>query len=78
MQIVSFTPGRGHCVFIPSADLLGFRAHVAHMSAAEREGYAPLSLSGEQAAEDGAHYIIGLHRTHAEVLQFLTHVIIDA
>ena len=66
MKIVSFSPDRGHCVHIPSADLVRFRTHVAHMSAAEREEYGPLSLSAEQPTDGGAYYFIGLHQTHGD------------
>ena len=77
MQIVSFSPDRGHCVLIPSTNLNDFNSHLAQMSPEEREKYAPLSLSAEQPIDGGAYYFIGLHRTKAEVLQFLIHVIID-
>ena len=77
MRIIRFSPGFGHLVLIPLADLHLFQVYVAQMSTAEREEYAPLSLSDEQPTDGSAHYFIGLHRTHAEVLQFLAHVITD-
>jgi hypothetical protein len=77
MQILNFSSTTGHCVFIPSADLPRFHSHLAQMTPDERGFYAPMSLSRSQPTQGGAHYDIGADRTHSEVLQFLTHVIID-
>jgi hypothetical protein len=77
MEILSFSPIKGYRVFVPTAELLHFRTHVASMTPAEREQYAPLSLSDEQPVQGGAHFFVGLHRTQTEVGKFLTHVIID-
>ena len=77
MEILDFSSSTGHRVFITTPDLPRFRDHVAHMSADEREWYAPLALSGEQPVPGGAHFFIGRYRTHAEVMNLLTHVVID-
>ena len=77
MQIVNFSPATGHYVFIPTAELPWFRSHIAQMTAAERDRFAPLSLSATRQVEGGEHYDIGVQRTHSEVMQFLAHVIID-
>jgi hypothetical protein len=77
MEIVSFSPATGHCVFVPAADLALFRSHIAQMTSAERDRFAPLSLSAAQPVQGGAHYDVGVQRTHTEVMEFLSHVIID-
>jgi hypothetical protein len=77
MEIISFSPISGHCVFVPEADLARFRAHVEHMTPAELAQYAPLSLSNERRVSGGAHFFLGVHISHSKVLEFLTHVIID-
>jgi hypothetical protein len=77
MEIVSFSPITGHCVFVPEADLPRFRAHVARMTPAERAQYAPLSLSDERRVPGGAHFFVGVHISQSNVLEFLAHVIVD-
>lgn len=77
MEIVNFSPATGYCVFVSTAELPLFRSHIGQMTAAERDRFAPLSPSATQPVQGGAHYDIGLYRTQTEVIQFLSHVIID-
>jgi hypothetical protein len=76
MRIDDFVPGGGHRVFVPQSDLERFRAHIARMSPEDRARYSP--LSAEKIAPGGGQYfLVGSNCSRDEVINFLTHVLVD-
>ena len=68
-HIGEFLPGRGWRVFIPASEVVDFRIYISR-APAERREYYTLSAD-EEAANGGAFYHLGLHRTRQEMQQFL-------
>ena len=76
MRIDDFVPRSGHRVFVPQSDLERFRAHVARLSPEDRARYSPLSVQ-DIAPDGGQYFLVGSNCSRDEVINFLTHVLID-
>jgi hypothetical protein len=76
MRIDDFVPGSGRRVFVPQSDLERFRAHIECMSPEDRARYSPLSAE-DIASGGGQYFLVGSNCSRDEVINFLTHVLID-